>query len=279
MKGRRSVYFLWLIMLCIGCNSEQKESAHLRQQNLKGEYIYRHHNESFFQLDPPLLAEREPYPWESGQGSQYPKITKDFFRCKGSILNPVRMVQKEKEMQRFYDCGGPQKHSLPLRNQKEFIYPILIDLLNYLQTKTGQRVVITCGHCCPDHNLYLDSSSGNLVSKHLLGAEVDFYIQGWENQPQKIVDLILEYYKETPKYKGLKEFEEFQRYEKADTNVSLQPWYNKEIFIKLFRKTEGRDFDNRHPYAYISVQVRYDWDLQEKVNYSWDQAFRNFHRW
>ena len=29
------------------------------------------------------------------------------------------------------------------------------------------------------------------------------------------------------------------------------PWFNKEIFIKLYRKSEGRDGDNRHPYPYL----------------------------
>ena len=31
-------------------------------------------------------------------------------------------------------------------------------------------------------------------------------------------------------------------------NVLIPPWYNKEILIKLFKKNEGRDLDNRHPY-------------------------------
>lgn len=168
---------------------------------------------------------------------------------------------------------------MPLRNDKEFIYPVLIELLNYLQTKTGKKVVITCGHCCPEHNLYLDPSPANQFSKHLLGAEVDFYIQGLEQQPEKVIEYILSYYRETPKYKGLKDFEEFKRYDKGDTNVVTMPWFNKEIFIKLVGKAEGRDFDNRHPYPYITVQVRYEWELQEKVQYSWDKAYRNLHRW
>lgn len=246
---------------------------------LKGEYVFRHHDESFVTIEPMLSLKRSCYPWEEEQHSYYPKITKDFFRCKGSSLNPVHLVQKEKEMARYYDCGGPQKHSLPLREEKEFIYPILIDLLNYIQIQTGKRVVITCGHCCPDHYSYVDSSCTNPSSKHMLGAEVDFYVQGMEQEPEKIIKLILTYYQEQLKYKGLKEFEEFKRYEKEDKKISVLPWYNKEVFIKLLKKSEGRDFDNRHPYPYVCVQVRYDWDLEERVSYSWDKAFRNFHRW
>ncbi|WP_068468943.1 hypothetical protein [Candidatus Protochlamydia phocaeensis] len=277
MIGRKVLIGFLALLMLLSCSSSKPSSP--LSPPLKGEYLYRHHGESLFQVEPMAPLKRESYPWEERKGGVYPAITKDFFRCKGSSLNPVHFVQKEKELVRYYDCGGPQRHSLPLRENKEFIYPILIDLLNYLQDKTGKRIVITCGHCCPDHNLYLDPSPANQASKHLLGAEVDFYIQGMEQQPEAVVNLILAYYKENPKYKGLSDFEEFKRYDKGDSRTAIQPWYNKEIFIKLFKKTEGRDFDNRHPYPYISIQVRYDWDLQEKVIYTWDKAFRNFHRW
>lgn len=265
------IYFL----LLTSCSSSSPPSS----GPLKGEYIFRNHDEVLVQVEPMIPQKRALYPWEEVHSSNYPKITKEFFRCKGSSFNPVHLVPGKKEVARYYDCGGPQKHSLPLRDGKESIYPILIDLLNHIQTKTGKRIVITCGHCCPEHNTYLDSSTSNQASKHMLGAEVDFYVQGMENQPEKIVDLIIAYYKEQPKYKGLKDFEEFSRFDKEKTNVSTPPWYNKEIFIKLARKNECRDDDNRHPYPYLTLQVRYDWDLDQKVTYTWDKAFRNFHRW
>lgn len=274
---KRPLIFLGLILFCL--SSCQQESANYPSSSVKGEYLYRRQGDTFVTLTPPQFQKKEAYPWEKELAGGYSRITKEFFRCKGSSLNPMGSGQQGKEMVRFFDCGGPQRHSLPLREQKEFIYPILIDLLNYLQNTTKKRVVITCGHCCPEHNLYLDSSQANQYSKHLIGAEVDFYIQGMENQPEKVVELLLAYYRDQPKYKGLKDFEEFKRYEKGDTNVRIPPWYNKEIFIKIFQKDEGRDFDNRHPYPYVSLQVRYDWDLKETVQYSWDKAFHNFLRW
>lgn len=276
MKITNLMLILCLLIL-FGCSS--KDSKNISRSNLKGEYIYRHQDDKFSNLEWPQVVERSPYPWEEGKHRNFPKITKEFFRCRGVILNPMRVETKGKEVVNYFDCGGSTRHSLPIRDQKEFIYPILIDLLNYLQDKTERRVVITCGHCCPDHNLYLDSSVKHQASKHLIGAEVDFYIQGLENQPNKVVNMIQGYFKENRKYKGLKNFEEFKRYEKEDTNVCTMPWYNEEIFIKLYTKNEGRDFDNRHPYSYVSIQVRYDWDTKEKVIYSWDQAFHNFHRW
>jgi hypothetical protein len=272
----------WILLLLLSltaCAAEPHPPAS-SSTPVKGEYIYRRHLDTLFQVEPMAPVKRANYPWEVGVSGEFPKITKDFFRCKGSSLNPVHLIQKEKETIRYYDCGGSQRHSLPLRDQKEFVYPILIDLLNYLQTKTGKKVVITCGHCCPDHNTYLDHSIYNQASKHLLAAEVDFYIQGMEQQPDKVVDLILAYYTDNEKYKSEAKDYKFSRYEKLDKlNVSTAPWYNKEIFIKLYKKDEGRDLDNRHSYPYISLQVRYDFDLKEKINYTWDKAYHNFHRY
>lgn len=259
-----------------GCSdsSSPPQSSHA----LKGEFIFRRHNEMFEQIEPMKPQKRGAYPWEEEKQGSHPRITKYFFRCRGCILNPVHITKKGNETVPYYDCGGMQKHSLPLRGEKEFIYPILIDILNYLQEKTGKKVVITCGHCCPEHNAYLDPWPSNQASKHMLGAEVDFYVQDMEFRPQSVVDLILTYYQVKQKYTGLKDFETFNRYEKEDRKVSTPPWYNKEIFIKLFQKDEGRDFDNRHPYPYVSIQVRYDWEDSTAVVYSWDKAFRNFHR-
>lgn len=270
---------LLFLLFLIGCSSSDDNSGNASGTRYqKGEYLYRHHNEHLFAISPPQLASIEPYPWEKGKVGEHLKITKEFFRCKGSNLNPPHAVQEKKEVVRYFDCGGAAKHTLPLRDEKEFIYPILIDLLNYIQAKTQKKVVITSGHRCPEHNAYVDPSPENLYSKHMIGAEVSFYVQGMEELPELIVKCLQAYFTETPKYEGKKEFIEFQRYEKDDVNVSTQPWMNKEIFIKLFKKDEGRNFDNRHPYPYISVQVRYDMDSKEKVIYTWDKANHNYFR-
>lgn len=276
--SRFLVYFL-LSLACAGCSSSSDDtSQHITNGHTKGEYIYRKHDESFFAIPHPEKNPPPSYSWDKGQTGNNARITKEYFRCKGCSLNPCHVVTIKDEIQRHYDCAGIQKHGLPLRDNKEFIYPILVDLVNYLQTKTGKRVVITCGHRCPEHNTYSDPSTDNQYSKHQIGAEVAFYVQGMENQPEKIVQYLQQYYQEDPRYKGQKEYVEFQRYEKENTNVSTTPWYNKEIFIKLFNKKEGRNFDNRHPYPYISIQVRYDRDLKEKVIYTWEKANRNYHR-
>jgi Peptidase M15. len=274
-----AVALLLFALAATGCSSsDDADDKSSRLRNQKGEYIYRTHNESFFNIPPPQAVTPKPYPWELNTTSNYPKITKEHFRCKGNSLNPSHANTQNNGGLGAYDCGGTQKHGLPLRDGKEFIYPVLIDLLNYIQDTTGKKVVVTCGHRCPEHNAYVDPSTANQYSKHTIGAEVTFYVQGLENQPEKIVDLIQNYYKISTATQGKKDFEVFQRYDKSDANVSIQPWFNKEVFVKISSKFEGRNLDNNHPYPYVSIQVRFDRDLNEKVAYSWDKASRNYHR-
>lgn len=267
------IYFMFLFLLLTSCQNEgtPKDST-LKKKNQVREFITR--SEGQLTSIPPLqMIPPTPYPWEKEKS--LPKITKEYFRCKGSSLNPIRSECISGQMVKHLDCGGCERHSLPLKDGKEFIYPILIDLLNHIQEKTGKRVVITSGHRCPDHNTYVDPFPLNQYSKHQIGAEVDFYVQGMENNPEALLNIIFAYYKNNPK----KEYAEFARYEKNDSGVSTPPWMNKEIFIKLYKSGEGRNLDNRHPYPYLSIQVRHDSAKNQRVSYSWDQAFSNFLRY
>ncbi len=271
-----ALLILTLLSSCSGL--EHSEQEKVKERNAHKEVIYRNHNDKNYALDIPVKRVREAYPWEASQGAQFPRITKEFFRCKGSSSHPP-MIKDVASHETLYDCGGILKHSLPVRGGKEFIYPILLDILNYLQMKTSHKVVITCGHRCPTHNTYSDASISNQASKHMLGAEVDFFIEGMEKFPEKIVDMIIGYFQEIEPYKGKKEYEKFLRLESHLTNVIIPPWYNKEILIKVYQKNEGRDFDNKHSYPYLCLQVRFDREKQEKVIYSWDKAFKGFLRY
>ena len=64
---------------------------------------------------------------------------------------------------------------------------------------TGKNAVVTSGHRCMAHQAFLDPSPKASGSKHLVGAEVDFYVQGLEEQPMTVVQLLLDYYKNDPK--------------------------------------------------------------------------------
>ena len=259
---------LFLALALASCSSEEHR---LRKQNLKGEYVYRLHDEYFFKPPPALPRTRAAYPWEGKCINGLPLITKEFFRCKGNPLNPMlERATAGKEPIKYFDCKGGRKHGLPIRDGQEFVYPCLIELLNYIQEHTGKRVVITCGHCCPKHNTYACSSPSNWGSKHMIGAEVDFYVEGLENQPHTLNPLIQQYYAKT--FPDNKDYTLFERYEKEGLNVSTPPWYNKELFIKLYLENEGRDIDNQHPYPYLGIQVRMDRDSHAKVTFDPKQA-------
>lgn len=267
---------LFLLFLCLLCSCENSNTLPKPLAKAQGEYIYRLHDEYFFSAAPPQKTPLPTYPWEEGRTGNLPKITKEYFRCKGSSLNPPKTYNnKNDEVLKALDCNGSARHSLPLRNDKEFVYPIFLELLNYLQAKTGKRVVITSGHRCPDHNTYVNPQDP--YSKHQVCAEVSFYIQGLEDRPEQVIKHLQAFYTDNPKYKGLKEYLEFKRYDKP-SDTYMHPWFNKEIFIKLYSKKEGRNFDNRHPYPYLSLQVRYDRDLNAKVIYDWRLANQNYQR-
>lgn len=254
---------------------EQSEREKIRRLNCKATLIYRNRDDCFYSIVPPAHVTRALYPWESE--SNLPRITKDFFRCKGSPLNPPLIDMSDPiKPTPLLDCEGCTRHGLPILRGKENIYPILLDLLNYIQKKTGKRVIITCGHRCPTHNMYADSSKENLTSKHQIGAEVDFYVQGMEERPQEVAGLLMQYFQETPLYKNDKESLDFKRFTKSA--LTTQPWFNKEVFIKLCQKQEERDFDNRHPNPYLSIQVRYDREGKERVVYDWGKANKGYPR-
>lgn len=264
------------MLLLVGCSGmEQAEREKIRRLNCKGEPVYRSHNEVFYSIEPPQHIPRSPYPWESE--NNLPRITKEFFRCKGSSTNPPIVDATDPASPTpLTDCPGCTRHGLPIIRGKETVYPILVELLNFVQKKTGKRVIITCGHRCPLHNTYSDPSKENRVSKHQIGAEVDFYVQGMEERPQEVIGILMQYFQENPAYRKDKEAQEFRRL--SSNHLAIHPWYNKDILIKLFQKEEGRDGDNRHPHPYISVQVRYDREGKEQVNYSWSKAHQGYPR-
>ena len=89
-----------------------------------------------------------------------------------------------------------------------------------------------------------------------------------------VIRHVIDYYRDQPT-----EYSHFYRYSKRNTNVSTQPWYNKEIFLKLFNCEEGRDIDNNHNYPYLSIQVRYDFNETRWISYNWQTAFSGYMRW
>ncbi len=275
---QKILYFamVWALLLT-GCSPmEESEKDKLRKMNEVSEVIYRLDEEHFFHANEVIVANRETYPWEPKSLTVDKKITKEHFRCRGSAQNGCKsLIDAVGDKTKMIDCGGMEKHGLPYREEGEFIYPALIEILNYIQEKVGRRVVITTGHRCPAHNQFADPSPANLTSKHQMGAEVDFYVEGYEEAPLEIVRWVMHYYAEHPElhYSSFKE-------SKAKSNgLRHSGWYNGEISINIKEKSEGRDFDNRHPYPYITIELRLDRSEHDKpVEYNWHRANNNYIR-
>lgn len=255
--------FSLITLLFTNCSGlEKSEQKKVREHNLTLSRIHRHSEEKTFFTPSSTLKKREPYPWESKRIGPHLRITKEFFRCKGYSLNPpIQIKTPDNRLIYHQDCGGIDHHSLPIKHHKEFIYPILIELLNYIQAATGKKVIITCGHRCPTHNLYADPSKTGRTSKHQVGAEVDFYVEGMEHSPHAIAEMIMDYYKQKESHSRYTHFRE-----------TSHGWTNHEVAIKLFRSDEGRDLDNSHPYPYIALEVKYDREAKRRIVYSWYEA-------
>ena len=263
MRGKKIFLILVLVFLA-GCSGlETSEEKKMRMDNLVVRPIQRESNETLFSWVPASSKQKAPYPWERKWIGDHLRITKHFFRCRGHPSNPPIQILRGKECIYHLDCGGVETHSLPIKEGKEHICPILIDILNHLQETLGKQVIITCGHRCPTHHLYCDVSKEGQTSKHLIGAEVDFYVKGLERTPEAVLEALFSYYPE-PMLRTLL------------TSASTPSWYNQEVVITLFRSTEGRDFDNDHPYPYISIQVRYDRETHRVVRYNWHQAYNGY---
>lgn len=55
-----------ILFFLTGCSGlEKSEQEKLRENNAKGEYIYRNHNEVTYPIAAPRPHEREAYPWEA----------------------------------------------------------------------------------------------------------------------------------------------------------------------------------------------------------------------
>ena len=266
-------FLLTLFVISLGFYScaglEKSEKNRIRKLNARKEAIYRKHSEVFFQIDQPKKRSVEPYFWENKIAGNIQAITKEYFRCKGSISNPPVMLNEKTSNEKYhYDCGGFDEHSLPVKEEKEFVFPALVEILNYVQKKAMKKVVITCAYRCPKHNLYAESQATK--SKHLVGAEVDFYVQGLEYNPKEVISILKQYYEEKVAQFGLLQ---------SKSALDTVTYENKEVKVSLFKEDEKRDFDNRHPYPYISIELKYDRDTKKSVFYNWHQSHQTVMKW
>ncbi|NGX31742.1 MAG: hypothetical protein K940chlam8_01123 [Chlamydiae bacterium] len=246
--------YVLIFLSLVSCTSKTSLSELKKQHEKKETILRKSHDKSIF-VSQLKQTPAPTYAWST----QFSKITQAHFECKGSFLNPSKKLDNGETL---FDCNGKRSHSLPVINDEEWIAPILLTLLNTIQETTERDVIITSGHRCPQHHRYCTNNT-DLYNKHQIGAKVAFYVKGYEYQPQKILDLIFAFYEK-----------KFMRYQK-ETNVSTLPWYNEEIYIKLYNQDEGRNEDNQHPYPYISIQVRKDLATNKNISYDYKTAYKS----
>jgi hypothetical protein len=266
MIFKRKIFIVFLALVLCGCSGmEKSEQEKIKKMHALSEPILRYAGEQFHAINFPEKKVRERYSWENTLAHQFPKITKEAFRCKGSG-NPKPKILRENVA--IFDCQGADKHSLPLNDDKEMIYPALLEILNYLQDHLRKKVVVTSGHRCYAHQTYLLGTSSGALTKYLIGAQVDFLIDGIQASSEKIIACLSAYYQEL--FPDQKEYQ----LEKSVAGV----WQNKEISLKLFAKHEGRNEDNAHEYPYLSIELKHDRLLDKKIQVNMQQAMNGYYR-
>lgn len=211
--------------------------------------------------------------------NNYERITPEFFRCRGSLLHSsIPVLRDGKVVENIFDCGGTSAHSLYVRDGKEYVFPVLLEVLNEIQQKTKKQVVITSGHRCPQHHRYVTARGVHSTAKHMIGAAVTFYVVGLERSQEQVLKVIMDFYKKYPvPEKERIKYTEFVRSDKSE-DVTTPPWYNKELFIKFYKEHEGRDADNTHPFPYFALQVRFDRENNKEISFKQSEA-ENIYRY
>lgn len=255
-----------LILLAILCCSCDDASSRVKKKRKKNNYvcekIYRNSDEFFYQEDHLVIAEKTFYPWQSR--SNFTQITMNTLRCRGSDSHKSYKIGKKT----VEDCNGLHDHGLPYKDKQEFVYPVLIDTLNYLQDSLQKEVVVVSGHRCPKHHRYVTRGQSRLT-RYMIGAKVDFYIKGYENDLGKVIETIATRYANDEK-----RYKEFVKSAQKDGTYSFR---NKELRISYGVNAEAKKFDNVH-FAVISLEVLYDREKDQRVYLEWDQAYKGYIR-
>lgn len=253
---------LILALLLTSCSSAtDRQECKRRKNNRVEEKIYRLSDEYFYVKDDAILVERDLYPWETK--SSFSKITISDFRCRGSEKNQKLSIGKEI----ISDCNGLHDHGLPYKNGKEFVYPVLVEILNFVQEATGRQVIVLSGHRCPIHHKYVTSGRGRL-SKHMIGARADFYLKGYKVAGEQILKTIESFYKEESS-----EYRHFFSIQKKDGGLIYK---NKEI--KLYLNSEKNLLIDKIDEQVITIEVCYDREENQEVVLDWDKAYRGYIR-
>ncbi|MBN1150956.1 DUF882 domain-containing protein [candidate division WOR-3 bacterium] len=204
-----------------------------------------------------------------GSSLRLREITVEDFRCKGdSGENPPIVWNGET----FYDGDSG---TLPRRG----IDPDLLDLLNDLQNEINSQVFIISGYRSIKHNRYIaadlykyvneNGDSGNphevsMTSKHIMGAAADFYVEGYEDRPENVLESLLKVIEENgdSSYPVVSKVGLRPRSSGSVYSYYAYPSYKTDIWwIHPYAENEGRDLDCRvysGVYFHINKRIPFD---------------------
>ena len=260
MVPMRSICFI-LLFLQVSCSTADEREKSQRMSNNKAvEKIYRLSHEKVYVEEDRVLATRELYPWENE--TEFAKITMNTLRCRGDNTH----VPRHKKDKEYVDCNGMHDHGLPYVDGEEFVYPVLVSLLNKIQNSFNKRLIVTSGHRCPRHNNYLTLGASK-ISKYMIGAKVDFYVEGMEEGVDDVIERIMYLYEN--------DSDEYRRFTKTTGQGHFPAWRNKEISISASSEGEHSvTLKKNHPV--ITVEVRWDRERNQRVNLDWKKAYQGF---
>lgn len=169
------LYYLLLFalfnVLTVSC-SDKKSATISKTYNIQKDFT-----PTSFILPYELPQKSPTYPWNTCH-PRFLSLTKYSFQCSGT--NP------EADIPLHQKCLGTLHHGLPLVNGKEYIYPRLIDLLNFLQKENKEKIIVIRGHICPKIFSLLDTQEQH--EKYLIGAMVKVSSQiNWEKNLSPLV--------------------------------------------------------------------------------------------
>lgn len=246
------MHFLLLFFLFVSCSkAEKRQEEQLKKFHQKMGYITRLKGQRQF-IFPAIKKSAAPkYHFLRVSDTGLPLITKEYFRCKGSCSSGVRYLNSEI----IFDCDGIKSHSLPIKEGKEFIYPILIQTLNVLQERLNKRITILEAHRCPKHNRFVDASYKNSFSKHQIGAKVTFYFE--DVSCNTVLDILFQF------FEG----------KKQKLFARKSGWANKYINVCLHKDVN----ENEQIGEYLSLEVLFDSQTQKRIEYTYQKAHRGIY--
>ena len=80
----------------------------------------------------------------AGNGKHGQPVDPDRIMVRGRLHSHLKSLQNRFPNE-LADCEGCTRHGLPIIRGRENVYPILVDLLNFIQKKTGKIKIGTIG--------------------------------------------------------------------------------------------------------------------------------------